>query len=279
MRKNSIIFVAIIAAFILVVSVYGKDTEVIWSPETVDVTVEQGKDISVDVSFISAKSINKAVVIIDPSLKGYTTVTSNDLSRVGKNTPVRFTLTFSVSTTTSIGTYTGGITLTKDVPPEKVYGTLPVTLHVIEPRIEAEGVSFELPGEEWHVDEKQQELGGAVELMNFTQWGHGGILPVGGASVSMPVVPLDRPIQEIINEHTKEDLIQSTSQIIVGGENAIRVESTAFPDKPFAENEIGVYLSHNGKLYRFILNYRPGDPHAEDFIQAFNHVLNTVTFN
>jgi hypothetical protein len=282
LKRRSVQIILVIVALAILVSVRAANAKpsMSWIPGSIHESVTAGESKTITLSVVADKKVSEELSVSASSeLDSIVAVTPSVIPVLERGETFTLTLTIAPTSTIASSTIDGVISLAGKKDHKKYAQPLPVTLEIALPVVAEDGVSLEYPGT-WRVDSTARELAETIELVNFSHWLQGGILPPGGAAITVPVFPLpSEPLDSIIERDMKGHVARGISDISVDGLEAKRVESTVELGDGFSENWVRVYVPHQEKLYKFILVYHAGDPQAANFLQDFEAIINDARFN
>lgn len=253
-----------------------------WEPSLLTRELVAGETLNVPISVTAEGSaLPNAVVEVSPELVGLVTISPSDLGTIPNRKSVVLAITFTPPITAKQGTIEGTISLHKKATSGEIFSPpLKVILTIKWPGVVNDGVAVIYPAD-WGVDQKTMNLSETIRLTNFgAAYLNGGIVPEGGAQISIPVVPLpDAPLETIISQDTDGDKVISQRALIVDGNPATEVTSEIGLGEDLTYRRITVYVPRGAQLNKFILDYRSGDSREATFLQTFNQLLNSATLN
>jgi hypothetical protein len=250
-----------------------------WTPQTLSETVGQGQTRTEVVSLVSSKNLENVTALIVPELQSYLTV-SPDTFSVSAGTPLTVTLKFSASSSDPLNTFNGTIHLRNNGSNSTIDQPLPITLTICR-CVVTKGFSLNFPSSsEWQLDSHAIELCGPIALNNFGNvYIQGGIIPSGGAAIDITAIPLPSiTLPEFITKELIDSTIESQTAISVAGSPATRVVFSDTYTPSLTYKTIVVYIPNQAQLYKFYISYRSGDSLEDEFITAFQQVLDSVKF-
>lgn len=282
LKRRGVPIILVIIAMAALVSVRAANAKpsMTWIPGSIYESVTAGESKTIILSVVADKKVSEELSVSpSPEIASIIGITPSVIPTLGKGETFSLTLTISPASTMASSTIDGVISLEGKKDHKKYAQPLPVTLEIALPVVVEDGISLEYPGS-WRVDSTARELAETIELVNFSHWLQGGIIPLGGAAITVPVLPLpSEPLDSIIERDMKGHVERGISDISVDGLEAKKVESTVDLGGGFSEDWVRVYVPHQEKLYKFILVYRTGDPQAANFIQDFEAIINAARFN
>jgi hypothetical protein len=211
-----------------------------------------------------------------PELQKFIQVNPISFSAITKGQTNNLTLTFSASQDALLGTFDGTVHL--KVGPKNIAKPIPVVVNVWR-SVTEKGLVLNYPPE-WqrntHLIEPQQP----ISLNTFNSaYGHGGIIPKGGAEISITAMSLQT--SSLTDEMARDSIdttVQSTSTISVAGIKAQRIVYLIPFGSLFTYLNVIVYVPHEATLYKFSLLYYEKDPRETEFLTDFQRILDTVHF-
>jgi len=142
------------------------------------------------------------------------------------------------------------------------------------------GLRIKVP-EGWQVDEELPSLGGPLNINTFNSQyiRPGGIIPSNQASIDITRVPVPAYPEEVISKELEDSEVRSRDDNFqVAGISGKRIAyRDAFAPGMSNENVV-VYLTYRGYLYKFYLTYYQDDPQESRFLNSFRQVLDSVEF-
>jgi hypothetical protein len=243
-----------------------------WSPAAVSEVVALGASTSVQVSVASKTNLQNITLQATPSLVPFLTLQPSSVTTLTAGQPQNIQITFSIPSATPVGSYNG--TVHVRIGTRTLSQTLKVAVVVSQtPVIVSVPTNFQ-------PNSQVISQGGPMLLNNFgSQYQNGGLVPPGGAEISITTNTLPRPpLSSFISNELQGATITSTSSIMVSGSSCTEVFYSDSYGKNYNYSNIAVYCPHNGTLYKLFLFYTAGDPATAQFLGAFQQVLNTVQF-
>jgi hypothetical protein len=115
--------------------------------------------------------------------------------------------------------------------------------------------------------------------MDFTNYGTGEMIPAGGADITITRLPLPNGSLAafIVGRQKGRELI-STSSMTVDGETGTKVRYRDTYEAGLTFEDVLVYVLHGSALYQFALTYGTGDPAEASFLNSFDTLLASATF-
>lgn len=246
-----------------------------WNPSYVADQIGTGQIKTIVVSFTSSEAAKDILVRVVPELQPFVQVNPSSILSIAKGQTANIKVTFSATKQSPIGAYRGTIQLrTKGV----LAKPLPVTIDVCR-CVTAHGLSLKYPPD-WETNGKLLAVGGPINLNTFGGAYHsGGIVPTGGAEISIGATPLQgTSISKIRSRDAIDSTVQAESPITVADSVGTRVEYLVpFGPRSTYSNVI-IYLPRDTMLYKFSLLYHTGDPLEADFLADFAQIISTVNF-
>lgn len=152
------------------------------------------------------------------------------------------------------------------------------------------GITVELP-EQWtwdkHFEPQHRTL--VLRANNFGgNYLHGGIIPLGGAHISVTGTPVDSlpNVEKLITEHLDDDKkVKRDTVKLAGGCSAILVESESSYSPKLTYKRFAVFFpvehEKGSVLYRFLMTYNAAEGDAvksKPFETAFREVVKSTSF-
>jgi len=144
--------------------------------------------------------------------------------------------------------------------------------------LSASGVSFDRPAG-WHLNPFPLAAGGDVELNNFSNAYLHGIVPPGGAVIFVTTDDRRTPSLRVLAEGDARQegaTIDSTLDILVGGESALQVIKHAPFDTTVGYKMIDIYVVHRAVRYKLGVQCWSNDP--VDHVKAYDTFWRSVRF-
>lgn len=243
-----------------------------WSPSVLSEVVAPGATTSTQILVTSKTTLQNVMLEVTPSIASFLTVEPANLTALTAGQSQEINATFSIPSKTPVGTYDGTVHLRTGAR------TLPQTLKVTVVVSQTPAI-VPIPAN-FQPNLQIISQGGPVVLDNFGgQYQHGGLVPPGGAEITITTNPLPPlPLLMIISKELQGATITSTNAITVSGVSCAEVFYLDSLGQNYTSSNIAVYCPHNATLYKLFLFYTDGDPAANQFLGAFQQVLNTIQF-
>ncbi len=140
------------------------ETQIVWSPASVDETATPGQVETVSITFVASENLSRVSIIVSPKIASLVRVEPSLIERIEKNESNTLKITVRPHAGSTLGTFVGTVTLQEDPAGREkrkaLSKALPVTVNVwakaSEPSI---GLSFQVP-----------PLGGVTRLETTTPY-------------------------------------------------------------------------------------------------------------
>jgi hypothetical protein len=243
-----------------------------WSQASISPVLPAGGSSSSAVSVTSKTGLKSIALEPTPSISPFLTITPAALDFIPAFQAQNISINFSIPSGTAPGTYDGTVHLR--VGSQTLPQTLKITITVSQtPIIVAIPAGFQ-------PNSQVIAQAGPVLLDNFgAQYQHGGLIPPGGAEITLTSNPLPHTgLPSVIASELQGATLISSSPVLVSATSCTEVTySDSFgPNNNYSN--ITVYCPHNATLYKIFLSYTAGDPGAQQFLDAFQQVLTSVQF-
>ena len=243
-----------------------------WSSSVVSEVVAQGKTTSVQLSLLSKSTLRNITLEITPTLAPLLAIQPIYIGVLNAGQSQNIQLTVGASSGTPVGSYSGTIHLRVGSQ------TLPQTVKVVIVVSKAP-VTVPIPAG-FQPNSQVISQGGPVLLNNFgSQYQNGGLVPPGGAEISITTMPLPPPpLSSLIANELQGATISSTKTIIVSGTSCTEVFYSDSFGQNYNYSNIAVYCPNNSTLYKLFLFYTASDPASGQFLAAFQQILSNIEF-
>ncbi len=280
MKKLRIPIVVVVglAALFLVVRRSEALPTITWSPPSFAPEVIVGESTSTVIFFTSSQKLSDVTVQVSRELEGLLTVTPTTIDAVPAEKLIHLTLTMSPPAGSLPRVVQGAIAIRGNpIRVNPVYSPpLAVIMNIKWPITSAGGVSITYPGT-WQINEGEIDQEDTLEITNFHgQYLHGGIVPAGGAVLTIPGLPLPSSLAQLIADDTSGDEVVSQEQVTVDETAATKVTSKIRLGPDLTYKRIVYYVPRSEHLYKIILDYRLNDPGESDFLSALSQVIVTA---
>lgn len=245
---------------------------VTWEPDTLVVTLSPGESKTVTVTATSGGKVPATTVQLPPELQPYVTVTPMQLPRFNGPSQQSLELTFSVPAGIDYQELTGSLLL-KGL---KVTVAKPLAVLLgLYPSLVRDSFEVKYPPT-WAPDTRFMEDHQPVLLYTGYIPATGSVVPSNGAKISIFAKLLEHSLsEEIANDGTDADLV-STTEIMVNGISATRVEFEIPFGSRFSYKNIVIYITRGAELIKLSLLFRLGDQNEAEYQSGFDRILSSL---
>lgn len=268
----------VFAVIVLAPSPAPADPVISWVPESVNETILAGETKTVSATFTASEDFGAVEVRVVPALEPFVQVSPTSFENLvaGQETSIEITIS---SPADSLPQVVDGTIQIRNAgrPPRNFAKPLGVKITVWK-SVQRQRLTVGYPPS-WRPDSRFTEPNQPIVLDTFNQYGQGGVIPKGGAVISIIKKSLQTTsIDEEISKDSRENAVLSTSSILVSDFPATRIIYTIPFEPLFSYSNTVVYVNREETLYKFSLLYRQGDDHTDEFNENFQEILNTVRF-